>query len=218
MIIILVSIILASCSTTTRHKVLTFFFTGVPELGEVITNTDGTTIKRVKHSKKRRSIMAYNLPKFFVHGPFGARQCQLCHSSAKSGNFGNLAAKGKTKRKSKRRHVSRRLRLPVEKICLSCHDNLSQSAINTLGLETHQPVAKGYCIKCHDQHKAKRQFMLHRKDNVTLCGSCHPTKKLLKTKIHRDNPKLDCIKCHNPHMGKTALLLKSNFDEWDRYN
>jgi predicted CXXCH cytochrome family protein len=115
-----------------RHRVLTFFFDGVPPLypeepepmpGEPVDGQD-QKIAQARPAASDRS----------VHGPVAKRQCDGCHASG-----------------------SNRLKAEGEDLCWNCHE---QEEFD--GEVVHGPVAAGYCVGCHDPHRADYPFLLIR--------------------------------------------------------
>lgn len=208
----------SGCSPDARYKVLTFFFTGVPEPGQQEQQAvSGKQVAATTIKKKKRK-RAIQVSKHFTHGPFGAGQCELCHAVTASKPFRTAQQKtaSATARPSKK-NIGPRLAYPVDQICLTCHAEKKSSLAETRGLWMHGPVANGYCVVCHSPHKSKRRFMLLRKDNIELCTGCHQMDDLLLTSAHSNATDLSCITCHNPHMGITAFLLKTGHDEWQDF-
>lgn len=222
MVIVAVSTVsLNGCSTEARYKTLTFFFTGVPVPGSELTEADKSIQFRLddSRSRKNRRRVFFQEPKFYLHGPFAAGECEKCHSreSARQFRIGGANTR-KTSARAKKR-FGPRLAYPLEKLCVTCHVEKSDPFARSLNLTMHEPVATGMCVKCHDPHKAVRPFMLKGKDTTDLCATaCHAEDGFRKTEIHREEKGKDCLECHNPHVGKTAQLLRSDFDEWQQFD
>jgi predicted CXXCH cytochrome family protein len=206
-----------ACSTDSRHKVKTFFFTGVPEPGKEQAEVTQTGIEAplVKQNIQHKQNGVPASP-FFLHGPFGAGQCQKCHAVTESKPFRNRLAKSGNGNITRTVNIGPRLAYPLEELCISCHSEKSQATARANGLWLHGPVAKGWCTQCHNPHKSQRQYMLQ-KTNIELCNQCHLTADLQVTLEHQQNPDTDCVSCHNPHMGKFATLLRTEYDEWQRF-
>ena len=207
------------CSTEARYQVLTVFFTGVPAPGE-------EEVKG-KHAKKPAEVAApskrprrefFQEPQFFVHGPYGAGQCDKCHALVASKPFRAEAPEAiKATPASERKSIGPRLAAPLKEICLTCHGDKAHTVAQAQGLWMHGPVADGWCVACHSPHRAARQYMLLGKNNVELCTGCHRKPDLLQSAAHHKEPEADCLACHNPHQGKNASLLKAEHDEWHGY-
>ncbi len=207
------------CSTEAHYQVLTFFFTGVPAPGE-----EQATSKKAEKpaaavpATKRTQREFFQEPQFFVHGPYGAGQCDKCHAVTASKPF-RSEAPGATKAASPpdRKSIGPRLAVPLKELCLTCHSDKAHTVAQAQGLWMHGPVADGWCVACHSPHRAARQYMLLGKSNVELCTGCHRKPDLLQAAAHQKDPEADCLACHNPHQGKSASLLKAEHDEWQPF-
>ncbi len=202
-LLLLVAFALPGCS----HQVLTFFFTGVPEPGQ-----EQIADSTVKFAKRKQRVSKSNQ---FVHGPFGAGACNLCHQSLSGSVFGQQATATAT---ADSRRISPRLVQPLAELCIGCHSDHHPSAVESLGLWQHGPVANQQCTDCHSPHKSSRQYMLLEDSNVAMCGQCHTSSDLRHTPQHTDNPAAECTSCHNPHAGQNRLLLRAEYDERSRFD
>ena len=215
-IIAVSAVSISGCSPETKHEVLTFFFTGVPDPFAELVESD--EIIGVKTKKKKRHVF-FQEPRYYIHGPYAAGECGKCHSadSAKQFRIGS----GKTTKTStqKRKRFGPRLAYPLEKLCVTCHTDKSETFARSLQLSVHEPAATGMCVKCHDPHRSARQYMLLGKNSVELCTvACHDKDGFQQRGAHRKNQGKDCLECHNPHVGTTAQLLRSDYDEWQQFD
>ena len=208
---------LSACAQATRYKVLTFFFTGVPEPGAkigtktaVATQTGALTAR----SGERKTLAYLTQAQFFVHGPYGAGECERCHATTASQQFRTGGEQVTTAVVSQSQNIGPRLAVPLEELCVTCHSEKSNEAAVANNLWQHGPVANGWCTMCHSPHRAARQYMLLKDNNVDLCTQCHTKDDLQITPEHTKNPAENCIDCHNPHLGRNAYLLKAEYDEW----
>ncbi|GMQ89344.1 MAG: hypothetical protein BMS9Abin09_0818 [Gammaproteobacteria bacterium] len=207
----------SGCSQTTRHDVLTFFFTGVPEPGEEAASearADATTAV----AKKRKKRKLLNQSPFFVHGPYGAGQCESCHSTTASKLFRTSMVRGSDASVSRAVDSGPQLAFDREDLCVTCHSEKNPEVTKANGLRQHGPATTGWCTSCHSPHKSKRQYMLLKANNVELCTQCHSFNDLQLTVEHKQDPAADCIACHNPHVGKSPFLLKAEYDEWQGFS
>lgn len=208
------------CSTEARYRMLTFFFTGVPAPGEeqATPKEAGKPAGAAPAGRRTRRELVQE-PAFFVHGPYGAAQCDKCHAVTASKPFRTEAA-GAIKPEGAdpaRKSIGPRLAAPLKELCLTCHSNKAPAVAQAQGLWMHGPVATGWCVACHSPHRAARQYMLLGKNNVDLCTGCHRKPDLLRTAAHQKEPEADCLACHNPHLGRSASLLRAEHDEWRAY-
>ena len=135
--------LIASCTPSKRHRVLSFFFDGVPPLpGRVETQTSGNGQSL---DVRRRPPE----PVWFVHEP--QDNCVQCHGEREQRNF------------SREVHLT----APVPHLCYGCHETMS-----SLSGWIHGPVAAGQCVLCHDPHRSRFPFLL-KKAVPELCLQCH---------------------------------------------
>ena len=174
-------LLLSSCDEVERHKVLTFFFDGVPPLQ---TATSETKSPGVKDSK---AVDAAPTAGWHVHPPL--KDCTNCHSDQRRTGF------------------SRKVQLVAEvpKLCYKCHSEFS-----TLDTWVHGPVATGDCLLCHEQHKTKTEFLL-KKPMPELCFQCHDVQAIRAVKNHKEESYSSCTDCHDGHAGATRSLLRQTF-------
>jgi predicted CXXCH cytochrome family protein len=193
------SIFLTGCEKHVRHKVLTFFFTGVPPLegdkSEEVEKEAG--IKKPKGKKR--------IPSVFVHGPKAAGECFLCHDTDSTLSF-----------KRMKRGVGMpklgditpgRLVAPLKELCIQCHTSKSSNG----KLWVHGPLSGGVCTSCHDYHQSGFRYMLFKESSIDLCSQCHAKGYITQIEEHQSGE--ECISCHNPHIGANRLLLRKDFNE-----
>ena len=190
------SLITGCSDPVTRHKVLTTFFDGVPELptldklckekvDEVCTpHLDAlcpdyeAKIQKAKEeaelAQKKKEL------KRSVHPPFGQKNCRGCHVFA--GTVGFVA--------------------PKRKLCFVCHKNFIK------GRNVHGPVAVGDCLACHLPHDSKYTSLL-RRERSKICQKCHKERRIAEN-MHRQviAHKMACVDCHDPHSGNAHYFLK----------
>jgi predicted CXXCH cytochrome family protein len=178
-----VFLLLASCDEVESHKMLTFFFDGVPPLrGE----TSGAPSSVAQNNK-----MVANAPAvaWSVHEP--VKDCTQCHGSRAQRGFS-----GKVQ-----------LVAEVPQLCYGCHKEFSR-----LDGWVHGPVATGTCLLCHEPHKTKTEALLC-KPVPDLCYQCHDTQAVRAVKGHTEPSYTHCIDCHEGHAGATRNLLRPSFLE-----
>ncbi len=207
---------LNGCGRETRHEILTFFFTGVPSLDQEA-GPDETGLSPAELGRRRRAETEarYRETRLrtqkWTHGPYGAGDCERCHSFGGSLAFRSNAPKYTVAAATT---APRRLLMPVEELCFTCHTTKSAEIADRLDLRLHGPVASGLCVGCHSPHQSPRRYMLRGKDNQELCTNCHEIEGIRqRSAIHAAKPDDDCLACHNPHMGRSAMNLRSDYDE-----
>ena len=193
----------AGCDRHTKHKVLTFFFTGVPSLEE----EKKAALEKDKTPQLEEE--AAPLPTFYSHPLTASRQCNLCHQTTANFNmFGGRAERSVAFRKGM---VSPGpLVMPRNELCISCHKDKSAAEALTQGLWLHPTSAKGDCYACHDPHQSTSPYVLLESPQQ-LCIPCHTDPKVMELAAHKEPG--DCLTCHNPHLGKNRLLLKKDYKE-----
>ena len=179
-----------SCDPVQRHKILTYFFDGVPPLA-----AEGAGVEKEPVKVDYRSPGAGRVPEqpktvWFMHEP--ARNCNQnpCH-----------------KRREKGRWALLELVKPVPELCYQCHTDYSAS-----GCSVHGPVAVGQCLFCHNQHKSKNEHLL--KEAVPgLCYQCHNREMVESIPNHSAELSSKCTNCHDAHTSLAKGLLKTNWKE-----
>lgn len=204
----LVMALVTGCNPVTRYKVLTFFFTGVPPMGEEEKPDDEAKPVLAKVEKKRSVVVKSTR---FTHGPYAANECYQCHEVSGSGGFRGFGKKEEAAASvAKAGAVSGKLVAPMGELCSGCHDSKSPAKAHAAGLWVHGPVSTGYCVLCHGPHAGTEPYMLLKKTNA-LCMECHTEGLVFNRTAHKD--KKDCISCHNAHLGKDSRLLKADYRE-----
>lgn len=204
--------ILAGCATPeARHKVLTFFFTGVPDPSEVPQEINGKTLSDEERRAaiiRARQRANFRPPETYAHAPAASNQCQFCHQMGSASGVGA-------------RKIGPEMAAPTDKLCTGCHDDKDRAYAETLSLVSHKPAGDGMCVLCHDPHHAKQRYMLRGESRQALCLGCHNGKS---APIPPPGPhawifglKIECTECHNPHFGKTTRMFRADFDERRRY-
>jgi predicted CXXCH cytochrome family protein len=206
------TLMLSGCDKYTKHRILTFFFTGVPPIdGGQQVQKRMTQAELAKHIRKRRKKREESNIPAYQHGPFAANQCNQCHATASSATFRkdvkNISGISGTLKGG----ISARLVLPLRDLCIDCHAAKAVEAAFRKGLWVHGPVSRGICTVCHSPHQSPYKAMLLDGDTRDMCRKCHMKGFITETEDHlRD---VECTECHNPHMGKDRFLLKKDFKE-----
>ena len=156
----------AGCTSEQKHKVLSFFFDGVPPPGS-------ETAKESRDGKKTDKVSQAGGPlrKGSVHKPFGNNTCTACHQP-------NQITELRTER---------------DNLCWSCHSDLLKGTLQQHGPavsgqclichDAHKSErnyllkldARDLCLFCHEaniRHGKEGQFI-----NCTFCHSPHGSKE-----------------------------------------
>jgi predicted CXXCH cytochrome family protein len=179
-ILAFLGIFFISCDQVQRHETLKFFFDGVPPLQPNIFQ------EGLIDSNSFEPNQTGQEPAWYAHEP--TRDCTNCHSKRKQRSF------------SPQTH----LKAPIPKLCYTCHDDFTTSA-----LFVHGPVAVGQCIFCHNPHRSKIKHLLVTPE-PGLCYLCHDRNTIELIAAHLPKQLSACTDCHNPHTSSTKALLKNN--------
>ena len=198
-------ILISGCAQPTKHELLSFFFTGVPSPEEEREGEQRTLQARTAMNQKAegRSL-------FSSHSYFTSKKCGECHQVSSTQSFGRSARSGMPTISFGTGGGAGEKRLPVKKVCVSCHENRSAAYASANSLWLHAPATKYNCIVCHDPHQSSYPDLL-KDDTDKLCIMCHSKGLIGLTKEHRELK--DCLKCHNPHLGQNKFLLVKDYKE-----
>ncbi len=207
---LLLAALLAGCTTPeARHEVLTFFFTGVPDLVEPM-EVGGVVLSEEEARAaiaRSRERAKFKPPNTWAHAPAAANQCQFCHQMGS--DKGGVGA----------RKIGPEMVATIDKLCIGCHDDKGKEFAESLGMVSHKPVSNGMCVACHDPHQGPQRYMLRLETRQKLCMVCHTGKENFAP-IPPPGPhawvfglKIECTECHNPHFGKTSRMFRAHYDE-----
>ncbi len=184
-------IVLVGCDRAGRHKVLTFFFEGVPPL-ESDSQTDDKQTPAEESPElvaaKQEAARSDSQRGSSTHEP--GKDCYQCHM--KQGGWDQ-----------------ERLAEPLPDLCYSCHTDY-----NAASGYLHGPIAAGDCVFCHDPHQTG-YVHLQKAPQPKLCYQCHLPEDIESEAHHQDLESRACTECHDPHIGSTRNLLKSNLETKD---
>lgn len=145
---------LSGCSVKKNHKVLSFFFDGVPKPGVHVEEVKKTT---AHDAPKKTRLKPENWVKIESRHPAHTeRKCTECHN-IKSLTF---------------------LKEKKDRLCFTCH---KQEKFG--GDYLHGPVAVGACLACHLPHESKYKRLL-KLDVPRLCIECHVSWDTRDVKAH----------------------------------
>jgi predicted CXXCH cytochrome family protein len=171
--LLLAMTIILACAPATRHKVLCFFFDGVPD-GK--TPSGGAVAKVREPSVFHPLVAPYKprptpLPIVSVHKPVQERRCNVCHETERG-------------------------YMPIsmdEALCDRCHKEQRLRE----GWD-HGPINLGTCIPCHRAHESPYPHLLD-KPVPQVCMICHLEDIERKRKEHQVANINQCTACHDPH-------------------
>jgi predicted CXXCH cytochrome family protein len=168
---LLVLIIAIACSVDQRHRVLTFFFEGVPAPGS--RPARAPRMDAFLPPPRRQGISPFESVEYFlsVHAPYEEGVCGECHE---------IEAHAQTV-------------LPDHVQCLRCH---GEQAVSERW--DHGPAALGVCTTCHDPHVSQFPH-LEVAPQPALCTSCHATAEVFALPAHVGRETARCSECHDPH-------------------
>ena len=156
----------AGCSSAKHHRVLSFFFDGVPDPDAVV-----SAAPEVVASVGRQLVHPVE------HGPYAAKLCDSCHDSTRTNALvvpaeqlclrcheldttktyvhGPLASGGCLVCHDPHRSANRYLLVSSsDGFCLHCHDRSALSATAGHAGETAD------CTSCHEAHMSNRKYLL----------------------------------------------------------
>jgi len=170
LLVSLVAGLLLGCDATSRHKVLTYFFDGVPPL-------ETAEAPSVQGAAGASNLIPAHPISFQEHGPYAAKLCNACHNES-----GGNAMVAPPDQLCFRCHA---LKLDKAYIhgplasgdCLVCHDPhsspykpllISQSDSFCFHCHDASDIAKSTghanleepCTTCHDAHMSNQQYLL----------------------------------------------------------
>jgi predicted CXXCH cytochrome family protein len=169
--------LVGSCDEVERHKVLNYFFDGVPPLGQ-----DPFEAEFLDPNTEQLDQMGQTSI-WYVHEP--RKDCTNCHRRRRGAGFS----------------AQTYLTAPVPKLCYNCHVDYAATAPIV-----HGPVAVGQCLFCHNPHKSKIEHLL-KKPEPELCYLCHDVSMIELIPAHLPQQASACSDCHDPHAGPTKALL-----------
>ena len=167
--ILLLAALCLGCSVTTRHKVLTLFFDGVPPL------PDGAA--QPQQPGAASGLAAGGSIAIHEHGPYAARLCGACHEAAATNALvappdqlcfrchtlpldrkyihGPIASGGCLVCHDPHRSPNAYLLVSAsDSFCFHCHTQKSVRSI-----EGHESL-EGGCTECHDAHASDQKYLL----------------------------------------------------------
>lgn len=167
-----------ACSETTRYRVLSFFFDGVPKPGSEAVADAGPT-DRAPTAVSDGATPRARAIEMYAHPPYAQGRCGACHNP-ESGQL---------------------IKALDEGLCQMCHAKVAQERY------VHGPVAVNACTFCHHYHTAPQPRILLKRV-PELCLECHDKSDLTTGTHHETIESRSCVDCHNPHGGDDRFFLK----------
>lgn len=172
---------LASCGPTERHRMMTFFFDGVPPLPGQVADSSRYDVNSPDTTGEGGA------GGWTVHEPL--KDCTQCHASRQRARF------------------SREVQLVEQtpQLCFRCHTDYAN-----LSGWVHGPVATGECLFCHEPHKTRNAALLTA-PVPDLCYRCHDREALALIENHTEASYANCMRCHEGHAAPARWLLRPAF-------
>jgi len=123
----------------------------------------------------------------FQHAPFASGDCAACHRKPFDGHI--------------------RLRSRKNRLCSSCHPEITRSRGKRLHPALDPSKNRQTCLACHDPHMGNTRGLL-RDSVVGLCRKCHPQIVEEARSEFGHKPAADNCGCHPPHGSGIQGLLK----------
>jgi predicted CXXCH cytochrome family protein len=168
-----------SCTPQSKHRVLSFFFDGVPPLGSPADAGKTKTEPAVEETEEDFARPPQVAQTGSAHEPYVKRQCDRCHGS----------------------QSSMALEEGANDLCRRCHGDFTRSLNHV-----HGPAATFDCQVCHDPHDSEEPHLLL-KPQPDLCFWCHKESDVRSAPYHAAAKDRRCSECHNPHGGDDRMFL-----------
>ncbi len=191
--------LLQGCDQMTKHQVLSFFFDGVPTVKETTEAQTEVVLPEAEPvnipTAAEKNLAVRPGPTTVQHPPYAVKMCYGCHQTTK---MTTAAPVGFTLLDEKLR------------ICLRCHDYMSQEDLGKTFAWVHAPVQFGACLECHNPHETANPYMMQSWPIQKLCFKCHNEERILKTMLHEEIDDTACTECHDPHGSQARFMLKTD--------
>lgn len=173
--------LICACSETSRHRVLSFLFDGVPEPGARGAPAGGAPEAVGSQNPEAEQARKRPRPTVYVHAPYRDNRCRACHDPG-AGLLYKTAEAG---------------------LCAPCHGDVPGPAPFV-----HGPVAVDACLTCHHYHSSPYPKLLLDAPQ-DLCFGCHERADLTTGAHHATIGDAACTACHDPHGGQNQYLLRT---------
>jgi len=209
---------LASCGGTTRGDVLRFLFDDPP--GDRDTVSAESPATPVPADGEGEAIAAAEAGAgappaaggIVRHSPYEDRDCGACHELGGSFSFRGNGVTVPAGSDHGEPGFGARLRVPRDRVCTECHDDMTEDALEQTGEYVHSPAGEGECLECHDPHQSRFPALLRFGDPLeTVCFRCHDAGDVLSEEPHDGLAAAErtCTRCHDPHVSAREYLLKA---------
>lgn len=195
--ILLLGAVGAACSVERNHRVLSFFFDGVPDPDAPQALEPGSPGARPEEPAADEEPQTPEIaaPAMSTHPPVAARQCSACHGPVQTQGSGETAWRTQTFM----------LALPKEELCAKCHEPPEREFV-------HGPAGSRRCYVCHLHHRSPHPHLLRTTVLRPVCTTCHDPNVFVTKELH-EGFQADCIACHDPHGGPDRYFLKPGWEE-----
>ena len=172
-----------SCMPEERHRVLVFFFDGVPPLYPEPGGAERPAAgKAVVSGTPAMPQPTTPIARVYEHKPGSDEKlCRTCHDP------GNVFALVK----------------PIGSLCVTCHERETHEF-----RRMHGPVAFGDCATCHEAHRSPYKHLV-KAPAPKLCFFCHEHTPAGGKPLGcaRSSDEVNCLTCHHPHGGADPVFL-----------
>jgi predicted CXXCH cytochrome family protein len=169
-----------ACSPSTRYRVLSFFFDGVPEPGTKPTVGYASPYAGFQDEGAEPGAPPRPPGQLYSHPPYRENRCRSCHDVDSGGVW----------------------RTDREGLCESCHQDLYRN-----DRYVHGPAAINACLDCHHYHGSTYPHMLL-DEPTAICQRCHEIERLVTCEFRTSGETQTCTDCHAAHGGNDRFFLK----------
>ena len=203
-------ILLSGCGHGARERWLEILFDEAPR-------ARAETTVEARETRADSSVGPGGIPSAVatLHAPYAVGACGVCHNLKDSHSFPGGGGWPRREPSAERAATSRdpeaakssRLRLPPDRLCGACHDDLDALALAEPKVSLLGPVAMGDCLVCHDPHKSDERYLLRKSPVSDLCHACHNPAETKRLHLSGYGSQHACTACHSPHAADLPRLL-----------